>query len=136
MSFLDRISGRDPAPPAAAKAAASHFDELDPPDNPMERTVRLGQRTLIPGERAGDDDSSIISQAAPSELAADFAESRHAGTRSADDVFPSGLPVLGVNGNVIIGHGISNEVTIKNMVLFTRDVVESRLNDRIREALV
>ncbi|MBL8012028.1 MAG: phosphate acyltransferase PlsX [Flavobacteriales bacterium] len=47
-----------------------------------------------------------------------------------------GLPVLGVNGNVIIGHGISNEVTIKNMVLFTRDVVESRLNDRIREALV
>ena len=88
MSFLDRISGRDPAPP-------SHFDELDPPDNPMERTVRLGQRTLIPGERAGDDDSSIISQAAPSELAADFAESRHAGTRSADDVFPSGLPVLG-----------------------------------------
>ena len=95
MSFLDRISGRDPAPPPAAKAAASPFDELDPPDNPMERTVRLGQRTLIPGERAGDDDSSIISQAAPSELAADFAESRHAGTRSADDVFPSGLPVLG-----------------------------------------
>lgn len=47
-----------------------------------------------------------------------------------------GLPVLGVNGNVIIGHGISNEVTIKNMVLFTREVVESRLNDRIREALV
>lgn len=47
-----------------------------------------------------------------------------------------GLPVLGVNGNVIIGHGISNEVTIKNMLLFTREVVESRLNDRIREALV
>ncbi|MBK9698615.1 MAG: phosphate acyltransferase PlsX [Flavobacteriales bacterium] len=47
-----------------------------------------------------------------------------------------GLPVLGVNGNVIIGHGISNEVTTKNMILFTRDVVESRLNDRIREALV
>ena len=47
-----------------------------------------------------------------------------------------GLPVLGVNGNVIIGHGISNEITIKNMVLFTREVVESRLNDRIREALL
>ncbi|MBS1582196.1 MAG: phosphate acyltransferase PlsX [Bacteroidetes bacterium] len=45
-----------------------------------------------------------------------------------------GLPVLGVNGNVIIGHGISNEATIKNMVLFTRQVVESRLNERIREA--
>jgi glycerol-3-phosphate acyltransferase PlsX len=46
-----------------------------------------------------------------------------------------GLPVLGVNGNVIIGHGISNDTTIKNMILFTREVVESKLNDRIREAL-
>lgn len=46
-----------------------------------------------------------------------------------------GLPVLGVNGNVIIGHGISNDIAIKSMVLATRDVVESRLSDRIREAL-
>ena len=46
-----------------------------------------------------------------------------------------GLPVLGVNGNVIIGHGISNAATVKNMVLFTREVVLSKLNDRIREAL-
>jgi glycerol-3-phosphate acyltransferase PlsX len=45
-----------------------------------------------------------------------------------------GLPVLGVNGNVMIGHGISNEVTIKNLILMSREVVESRLNDRIREA--
>lgn len=45
-----------------------------------------------------------------------------------------GLPVLGVNGNVIIGHGISSDLTIKNMILFTREVVESKLNDRIREA--
>jgi glycerol-3-phosphate acyltransferase PlsX len=45
-----------------------------------------------------------------------------------------GLPVLGVNGNVIIGHGISNDLTIKNMILFTREVVESKLNDRIRDA--
>lgn len=47
-----------------------------------------------------------------------------------------GLPVLGVNGNVIIGHGISNELTIKNMLLFTREVIESKLNERIAEALV
>ncbi|MCW5899576.1 MAG: phosphate acyltransferase PlsX [Flavobacteriales bacterium] len=46
-----------------------------------------------------------------------------------------GLPVLGVNGNVIIGHGISNDITIKNMLLFTRQVVDSKLNERIREAL-
>jgi len=47
-----------------------------------------------------------------------------------------GLPVLGVNGNVIIGHGISNVITIKNMILFTREVVESKLNERIREAFM
>lgn len=45
-----------------------------------------------------------------------------------------GTPVLGVNGNVVIGHGISNAQTIKNMILFTREVVESNLNERIREA--
>jgi glycerol-3-phosphate acyltransferase PlsX len=47
-----------------------------------------------------------------------------------------GLPVLGVNGNVIIGHGISNEVAIKSMVFAAREVVASKLNERIREALV
>jgi len=47
-----------------------------------------------------------------------------------------GLPVLGVNGNVIIGHGISNEVAIRSMVLAAREVVLSKLNERIREALV
>ncbi len=46
-----------------------------------------------------------------------------------------GLPVLGVNGNVIIGHGISNDITVKNMILFTKDVVDSKLSERIREAL-
>ncbi len=46
-----------------------------------------------------------------------------------------GLPVLGVNSNVIIGHGISNENAIKSMILATHQVVLSRLNERIREAL-
>jgi glycerol-3-phosphate acyltransferase PlsX len=46
-----------------------------------------------------------------------------------------GLPVLGVNGNVIIGHGISNEVAFKSMVFAARDLVESKLNERIQEAL-
>lgn len=45
-----------------------------------------------------------------------------------------GTPVLGVDGNVIIGHGISNAETIRNMLLFTREVVESKLHERIREA--
>lgn len=46
-----------------------------------------------------------------------------------------GLPVLGVNANVIIGHGISNEIAIKSMIMASHQVVESRLTERIREAL-
>ncbi len=46
-----------------------------------------------------------------------------------------GLPVLGVNGNVIIGHGISSDIAIKSMIMATREVVDSKLNERIREAL-
>lgn len=46
-----------------------------------------------------------------------------------------GLPILGVNGNVIIGHGISNEAAIRSMVFAARDLVESKLNERIQEAL-
>lgn len=46
-----------------------------------------------------------------------------------------GLPILGINGNVIIGHGISNDVAIKSMIMASRDVVLSKLNQRIREAL-
>ena len=45
-----------------------------------------------------------------------------------------GTPVLGVDGNVVIGHGISNEQTVKNMLLFTRKLVESKLHERIHEA--
>lgn len=45
-----------------------------------------------------------------------------------------GTPVLGVDGTVMIGHGISNEATVKNMLLLTRKVVESKLHERIHEA--
>jgi len=45
-----------------------------------------------------------------------------------------GTPILGVNGNVIIGHGISDDVTIKNMILLAHEVVESNLAVRIKEA--
>ena len=44
-----------------------------------------------------------------------------------------GTPVLGVNGNVIIGHGISNEHTVKNMILLSVDTAEAKLSDRIRK---
>jgi len=44
-----------------------------------------------------------------------------------------GTPVLGVNGNVIIGHGISNANAVKNMVLLSVDTAEAKLTDRIRK---
>jgi glycerol-3-phosphate acyltransferase PlsX len=43
-----------------------------------------------------------------------------------------GTPILGINSNVIIGHGISNATAIKNMILLARDVVQSNLSERIK----
>lgn len=45
-----------------------------------------------------------------------------------------GTPVLGVNKNIVIGHGISNDVAIKNMILHTKEVVEAKLSEKIKEA--
>lgn len=45
-----------------------------------------------------------------------------------------GTPVLGVNGNVIIGHGISNATAVKNMIKLSVDTVEADLPARIRKA--
>lgn len=47
-----------------------------------------------------------------------------------------GTPILGINSNVIIGHGISNDIAIKNMLLLTREVVEANLSHKIREAFL
>jgi phosphate acyltransferase len=44
-----------------------------------------------------------------------------------------GTPVLGVNSTVMIGHGISNDIAVKNMLLLTRDVVEAKLADKIKQ---
>lgn len=45
-----------------------------------------------------------------------------------------GTPILGVNKNIVIGHGISNDVAIKNMILHTKDVIEANLSEKIKEA--
>lgn len=42
-----------------------------------------------------------------------------------------GIPVLGLNKTVIIGHGISNGKAIKNMIVLTADVAEANLPDKI-----
>lgn len=45
-----------------------------------------------------------------------------------------GTPLLGVNGNIIIGHGISNYIAIKNMIIHTQYVIEADLSEKIKEA--
>jgi glycerol-3-phosphate acyltransferase PlsX len=46
-----------------------------------------------------------------------------------------GTPILGVNGTVIIGHGISNDIAIKNMIILAKEVHEARVSDKISEAM-
>ncbi len=46
-----------------------------------------------------------------------------------------GTPVLGINSTVILGHGISNDVAIKNMLLLSRDVYQAKLSQKIKRAL-
>jgi glycerol-3-phosphate acyltransferase PlsX len=46
-----------------------------------------------------------------------------------------GTPVVGINTNVVIGHGISKRKAVMNMILQTRDVVKADLARRIKEAI-
>jgi phosphate acyltransferase len=45
-----------------------------------------------------------------------------------------GTPVLGINSTVVIGHGISNDKAIKNMILHTIEVVKANISEKIQEA--
>lgn len=45
-----------------------------------------------------------------------------------------GTPVVGINENVVVGHGISNRTAIMNMIYQTRDVVHAELARKIKEA--
>lgn len=46
-----------------------------------------------------------------------------------------GTPILGVNKTALIGHGRSNKETIKNMIVHTKNVIEAKLPERIKQAL-
>ncbi|MEN8225447.1 MAG: phosphate acyltransferase PlsX [Bacteroidota bacterium] len=46
-----------------------------------------------------------------------------------------GTPILGIKSTVIVGHGISNDNAIKNMILLTKNVHEAKLSDKIRGEL-
>ena len=45
-----------------------------------------------------------------------------------------GSPILGVNAPVVVGHGISSPEAIKNMVLLSRNMIETTLIDKIKLA--
>jgi len=47
-----------------------------------------------------------------------------------------GTPILGINGAVVMGHGISNDNAIKNMVLLGRDVYKAKIASKIKHALL
>ncbi len=95
MSFLDRFKGAGRA--KAETAPAASFDDLDPPAGPNEATLRLGggasPLTQAPEQDAND--SSIISEAAPSEVAPEFAQTHHLQAAGGDGTFTSGLPLVG-----------------------------------------
>lgn len=45
-----------------------------------------------------------------------------------------GSPVLGVNANVIVGHGISNGKAIRQMLLLSKEIHDAKLPQKIRQS--
>jgi glycerol-3-phosphate acyltransferase PlsX len=43
-----------------------------------------------------------------------------------------GTPVLGINSTVMIGHGISSDIAVKNMLLLCRDIANANLTEKIK----
>ena len=46
-----------------------------------------------------------------------------------------GSPILGLNGTVVLGHGISSAIAIKNMLKLSYNIATTRLSDKVKEAL-
>jgi len=47
-----------------------------------------------------------------------------------------GSPIIGVNGNVIVGHGISSPLAIKNMIFLAKNQIESKVTEKIKEVFL
>lgn len=45
-----------------------------------------------------------------------------------------GSPILGINGNVMIGHGISSPIAIKNMLHQAKLLTESKISEKIKQS--
>jgi twitching motility protein PilI len=98
MSFLDRIKGSGRARTTATPTpSAPPFDELVAAGQPDGGHGAPGPQHAVAARcpaphHADSGDSSIISEAAPSELAAEYTETRLPGERRTAEVFTSGLP--------------------------------------------
>ncbi len=46
-----------------------------------------------------------------------------------------GVPFLGVNGVAVIGHGSSSAIAIKNMIYRAEEMVQKKINQKIKDAL-
>lgn len=46
-----------------------------------------------------------------------------------------GVPLLGINGVTIIGHGKSSPIAVKNMIFKAEEMVSKKVNEKIREQL-
>lgn len=47
-----------------------------------------------------------------------------------------GSPIVGVNGNVVIGHGVSSPLAIKNMVMVAQKMIASDMLNLLKSALL
>lgn len=47
-----------------------------------------------------------------------------------------GSPIVGVDGNVVIGHGVSSPLAIKNMILVGQKMILSEMLNRVKSALI
>ncbi|MCX6270707.1 MAG: phosphate--acyl-ACP acyltransferase, partial [Bacteroidetes bacterium] len=45
-----------------------------------------------------------------------------------------GTPILGINAPVLLGHGISSPLAVKNMVLLSREVCNAKLPQKIKRS--
>jgi len=46
-----------------------------------------------------------------------------------------GSPIVGVDGNVVIGHGVSSPLAIKNMILVAQKMITSKMLEQLKTAL-
>lgn len=47
-----------------------------------------------------------------------------------------GTPILGINSNVLICHGISTPLAFKNMLVLAKDIIEANLSDKIKQVFL